>query len=208
MAGQTQTAAPQTGAQGAITVEKTAENAAATANPHHAVTEAAEGEGPSSGLPQFEFQHWGGQIAYLLILFAILYVLMSRVFAPRIRKIFDEREKTIGGAIASAKQVQAEAAAQAEAARQALGEARATAQKTAADAKAKADAEAKAQKDALEAELATKLAAAEASIRAARDAAMGNVGAVATDTAKAIVEKLTGAPAPAGAVEAVLAKQG
>ena len=105
---------------------------------------------------------------------------MSRVFAPRIRKIFDEREATIGGAIASAKQVQAEAAAQAEAARQALADARATAQKTAADAKAKADAEAKAQPDALEAELDAKLGAAEAAIRAARDAAMSNVNAVAS----------------------------
>src|SRR5437016_3770012 len=83
------------------------------------------------------------QIAYLLILFAILYVLMSRVFAPRIRKIFDEREATIGGAIASAKQVQAEAAAQAAAAKGALAEARSKAQRTALDAKAKVEAETK-----------------------------------------------------------------
>lgn len=191
------------------TAERAAENAALTAGQGHTASGTTEStEVASAGLPQFQFQHWPGQIAYLLILFAILYVLMSRVFGPRIRKIFDEREKTIGGAIASAKQVQAEAAAQADAARQALADARATAQKTAADAKAKADAEAKAQKYALEAELDAKQGAAEASIRAARDAAMGNVNAVAADTAKAIIEKLTGAPAPAGAVEAVLAKQG
>ena len=163
-------------------------------------------EAPSSGLPQFQLQHWPGQIAYLLILFAILYVLMSRVFAPRIRKVFDEREKTIGGAIASAKQVQAEAAAQAEAARQSLADARAKAQKTAADAKAKADAESKARQAELEAELNEKLAAAEAGIRKTRDAAMANVSAVATDTAQAIVEKLTGAPASGEQVSAALAQ--
>ncbi len=162
-------------------------------------------EQASSGLPQFQFQHWPGQIAYLVVLFAILYVLMSRVFAPRIRKIFDEREKTIGGAIASAKAVQAEAAAQAQAARQALADARASAQKTAADAKAKAQAEAKARQDELEAELSTRLGAAETSIRAARDAAMSNVSAVASDTALAIVEKLTGAPATGEQVSAALA---
>jgi F-type H+-transporting ATPase subunit b len=127
------------------------------------------------------------------------------VFGPRIRRIFDAREKTISGAIASAKQVQAEAAAQAEAARQALNDARAKAQKTAADAKAKAAAESKARQDELEAELHAKLAVAEAGIRATRDAAMANVSAVATDTAHAIVEKLIGTPVTGEQVTAALA---
>ncbi len=162
-------------------------------------------EQPSGGLPQFQLQYWPGQIVYLVVLFAILYLLMARVFAPRIRKIFDEREKTIGDAIASARAVQAEAAAQAEAARQALTDARASAQKTAADAKAKAQAEAKTRQDALEAELSAKLGAAEAAIRASRDQAMSHVSAVASDTAQAIIEKLTGAPATGEQVSAALA---
>lgn len=187
----------------AATVEGAAAESAAHAGPHTAATTAAEGA--SGGLPQFEFQHWAGQIAYLVILFAILYVLMSRVFGPRIRKVFDERERVIAEALASAKAVQTEAADQAEAARQALADARATAQKTAADAKAKAAEEAKGRQAALEAELAAKLGAAEDRIRAARDAAMASVGAVATETASAIVEKLTGAEAPEGSVNAAIA---
>ncbi len=183
----------------------TAERAAETAATHAGQTQTTESTGTSAGLPQFQFQHWPGQIAYLLILFAILYVLMWKVFAPRIRKIFDEREATIGGAIASARQVQAEAAAQADAARQALADARARAQKTAADAKAKVDADAKAQKDALEADLSAQLTAAEAGIRTARDAAMASVNTVAGDTAQAIIEKLTGTPATGAQVSAALA---
>ena len=170
------------------------------AGEHTATTEA-----PSSGLPQFEFQHWAGQIAYLLILFAILYVLIARVFAPRIRAVFDERAKTIADALSSARSVQTEAAAQAEAARQALADARTAAHKTAADAKAKAADEAKARNAVEEAKLSAKLAEAEARIRASRDAAMASVGAVAAETASAIVEKLTGAEAPEGAVNAALA---
>ena len=155
----------------------------------HEGTEAESG----GGLPQFEFQHWAGQIAYLLILFVILYVLMSRVFGPRIRKVFDEREQTIRQAIDSAKAVQATAAEQAAAAQKALAEARATAQKTASDAKAKASAEAAQREAALEEELSVKQAEAETRIRAARDQAMGELSKVAVDAAQAIVEKLTGA---------------
>jgi F-type H+-transporting ATPase subunit b len=163
-------------------------------------------EAHSSGLPQFEFQHWGGQIGYLLILFVILYVLMSKVFTPRIRRVFDERAEAIGGALASARQVQAEAASQAEAAEKALAEARAGAGRTAADAKAKAAGEAAERQGALEAELNAKLGAAEQRIRASRDAAMGNVSAIATETAEAIVKKLTGAAPSAAAVKAAMAK--
>jgi len=185
------------------TVERAAEKDAATLGQktNSATATAQEAQG---GLPQFEFQHWAGQIGYLLILFAILYLLMSKVFAPRIRKIFDEREAAIGSAIASAKQVQKEAAAEAEASKKALAEARAQAQKTALDAKAKADAQALERQAAEEAKLNARLAAAESEIRAARDQAMTNVSAIAVETAQAIVEKLTGEAVTAAAVQAAV----
>lgn len=179
-----------------ITVEDAAGHAAATGE--H--TEA------SGGLPQFQFQHWGGQIGYLLILFVITYVLMSKVFGPRIRRVFDERAESISGALASARQVQAEAAAQAEAAEKAISEARASAGRTAADAKSKAAAEAAERQAALEAELSAKLGEAEKRIRASRDKAMGNVSTIASETAEAIVKKLTGEAPNAASLKAALAK--
>lgn len=176
----------------------------------HAAGTAREGapaeHSASTGLPQFDTQYWGGQIAYLLVLFAILYILMAKVFGPRIRRVFEERRTTIEGALSSARAVQAEAATQAEAASQALAEAQASAQRTAADAKAKAAGEAAERQAALEAELNKKLADAEARIRASRDKAMGHVQAIASDTAEAIVERLTGAKAATGAVSAAVAK--
>lgn len=171
--------------------------------------EAQKIEQPSKGgLPQFEFEYWGGQILWLVVIFATLYLLLDRVFAPRLRGVLDLRAKTIAEAIASARSVQSEAAEQAEAARKALEDARATALKTAADAKAKAQAEAKARQAELEAELAEKLDAAEAGIRASRDAAMSNVSAVASETAQAIVEKLTGIAVPDEALTSAMAAVG
>lgn len=185
----------------AATVEDAAAHDAATAGQHTETTEA------SGGLPQFQFQHWPGQIAYLLILFVILYVLMSRVFAPRIRKIFDEREATISGALASAKQVQAEAAAQSEQARLAVAGARVGAQRTAAEAKSRAEAEAKLRQGEADAQLSAKMNEAETAIRASRDAALANVNTVAVDVAQAIVEKLTGTAASSDQVVAALAER-
>ncbi|TAJ55964.1 hypothetical protein [Brevundimonas sp.] len=171
----------------------------------HATTEAAHGgEHESGGLPQFEFQHWLGQIVYLIFLFAVLYFLIAKVFAPRMRRVFDEREQTINTAIATARQVQAEAAGQAEAAKAEVEAARASSRATAAAAKARVTEEANTRAAAEEAVVNARIAEAETAIGKTRDAAMANVGAIATDTAAAIVDRLTGkAPTAAEAAAAV-----
>ncbi len=172
----------------------------------HATTEAAHGgEHESGGLPQFEFQHWFGQIVYLLILFAILYVLIAKIFAPRMRRVFDERASTISTAVETARQVQAEAAGQAETAKRELEEARAASRATAAAAKARVTDEANSRAEAEEAVVAARIAEAEAAIGKTRDAAMTNVASIASDTAMAIVERLTG-KAPTGAEAAAAVK--
>ena len=171
----------------------------------HATTEAAHGgEHESGGLPQFEFQHWFGQIVYPIFLFAILYWLIAKVFAPRMRRVFDERASTISTAVETARQVQAEAAGQAEAAKAEVEQARASSRATTAAAKARVTDEANARAEAEEAVVNARIAEAETAIGKTRDAAMSNVSAIASDTAAAIVERLTGkAPTAAEAAAAV-----
>ena len=169
----------------------------------HASTEAAHGEG-GGGLPQFEFQHWFGQIVYLLILFALLYWLMAKVFVPRLRGVIDQRAATIADAVQSARQVQAEAAGQAEAAKAEVEAARASSRSTAAAAKARVTEQANARAAEEEAVVNARIAEAETAIGKTRDAAMTNVSSIAETAAAAIVERLTGrAPTAAEAAAAV-----
>jgi F-type H+-transporting ATPase subunit b len=171
----------------------------------HATTEAAHGgEHESGGLPQFEFQHWVGQIVYLVFLFAVLYLLIAKIFAPRMRRVFDERASTISTAVETARQVQAEAAGQAAEAKREVDEARAASRATATAAKTRVTEEANARASAEEAVVSARIAQAEAAIGKTRDAAMANVSTIASDTALAIVERLTGqAPTAAEAAAAV-----
>lgn len=164
----------------------------AAPNPHdtHATTE-AEGHG-SGGLPQFQTEHWGGQIGYLLVLFFVLYILIAKVFGPRLRRVMDERRDTISNAVATARQVQTEAAEQADAAKAEVAKARADARATAAAAKARVTEEANARQAAEEAVVNARIAEAEVAIAKTRDAAMANVSTIASDATAAIVERLTG----------------
>ncbi|WP_428154484.1 hypothetical protein [Brevundimonas sp.] len=168
----------------------------------HAETATAAEHG-SGGLPQFQFEHWAGQIGYLLILFVVLYLLVSKVFAPRLRKVMDERADTISTAVATARQVQAEAAEQAALAQAEVAKARADARSMAAAAKARVTEDANARQAAEEAIVNARIAEAEASIGKTRDAAMANVSTIASDTTAAMVERLTGKAATAAELVAV-----
>ena len=170
----------------------------------HASTEAAHGEG-GGGLPQFEFQHWFGQIVYLIILFGLLYWLMAKVFVPRLRGVIDQRAATISDAVSAARQVQAEAAGQAEAAKAEVEAARASSRSMAAAAKARVIEQANTRAAEEEAVVNARIAEAETAIGKTRDAAMANVATIAADTASAIVERLTG-KAPTGAEAAAAVK--
>ncbi|MFM8375640.1 MAG: hypothetical protein ACKN9P_06215 [Phenylobacterium sp.] len=162
----------------------------------------AEAEHGGGGLPQFELQYWGGQIVWLLLIFGVLYVLMSRVFIPRLRRVQDTRAETISSAVAEARRVQEEADAQAAAARAEIDQARARARAVAAEAKAKANAEFAVRQAEADARIADQLAEAEARIRGLRDTAMASVGDIAVETAGAMVERLTGTAASAADLRA------
>lgn len=172
---------------------------------HAATTETAGHGGGSGGLPQFDPAWWPGQIVWLLIIFAVLFVLMRTVFVPRVSGTITRREETIAGDIAEARRLKAEAEAQASEAAAETAAARARAQKTATEAKARVKGEAQERQAAEEARLAETMASAEAGIRQAREQAMASVRGIAAETAQAIVEKLSGRPASADEVERALA---
>jgi F-type H+-transporting ATPase subunit b len=168
--------------------------------------ETQEGTAPADarppGLPQFDLQWWPGQIAWFLIMFLVVLAFVRGFAAPRVGGTIEAREDKIGGDIADARRLKDEAEAQAAAAAAETAQARAAAQRVAAEARAKAQAEVAARLGEEEAKLAAKGAEAEARIGKARDAAMANVAAIATDAAGAIVAKLTGRAATAAELSA------
>ena len=44
----------------------------------------ADGNASGGGLPQFQFVWWPGQVVWLLLIFVVLYVLLSKLFLPRV----------------------------------------------------------------------------------------------------------------------------
>ena len=158
----------------------------------------------AGGLPQFDPAWWPGQIVWFLIIFAVVFALMAKLFVPRLAGTITEREDRISGDIGRARALKEQAEAQAAAAEGEMAQARARSQKVAAEAKARVQAASAERQAAEEAKLAVSLTAAETAIRASRDQAMGHVRAIAVETAQVILVKLTGQPASAADIDAAL----
>ena len=148
---------------------------------------AAGGGESKGGLPQLDITTWPTQIFWLIVTFAVAYILMSRLVTPKIGDVLDKRSATISADLDSAKQADAEAKSTFEAFEKSLADAR--------DAAASM-AEAKANAEAAEADLAKKLSkkikTAETKLSAMREEAMGNLEEVASDAAAQAVAQLTG----------------
>lgn len=167
-----------------------------------AETHGESGEGAS--FPPFDPSHFASNLFWLAVTFALLYWLMSQIALPRIGEILDERAGTIGRDLDQAAEMQAKAEEMAQAYEKALAEARKNAQGIAQAARETGAKASDAQRHATEAELAAKLAQAEAIIAKTKTEAMSNVRDLGSDIAVAIVTKLTGqAPSAAEAKEAV-----
>ena len=182
------------------------EGAAAEA---HEGTEAHGAE--HSTFPPFDPATFGSQLFWLVILFGLLYILMSRIALPRVGSILEERSARIAGDLAEAQRAKDASDAAIAAHEQALAEARQNAHGIAQKARDAAKSEIAADRNRIESELNTKLAVAENEIAGVKSRALGEVDAIARDAVETMVEVLVGSRVGkdtiASAVQAAMAER-
>src|SRR5512144_2596700 len=175
------------------------------AEPTHTASTEHPAQGGHGGFPPFQSQTFAAQLVWLAIAFVLLYVLMARLALPRVASIIESRQKRIEHDLADASRLKGESDAAVAAYEKALADARNRAQAIANETRERQAAEAEARRKTLENELNTKLIEAEKTIAATKQAAMGNVRAIAEDATRAIVERLIGQAPNEKAVAAAVA---
>jgi F-type H+-transporting ATPase subunit b len=154
-------------------------------------------------MPQMDFANplTLDQIWWMVAILIALYVTLSRWGLPQVGSVLAHREAVISGDLEAARAAKGQADRMVAELNRLLNEARSSAQAEIAQAvnaaKAQAREEALKQQAALEAELEKS----EAEIEKARAAALAAIKPVATETAAAILSKLTGAAPDAAALE-------
>lgn len=170
-----------------------------------ATTAHTEAPGGHKGtFPPFNSHTFASQLVWLVITFVLLYVVLAKVALPRVGGIIAERQKRIDDDLAQANSFKTQSDSAIAAYEKALADARNRAQSIANDMREKQTAEAKSVRKKIEDQFNVKLADAEKAIAATKQAAMANVRGIATDAAKAIVERLTGKAPADTAIDAAI----
>ena len=157
------------------------------------------------GFPPFNSQTFASQLVWLVVFFLLLYVLMAKWALPQVARALENRQKRIADDVAEASRLKEQSDAALADYEKALADARSRAQAIANETREKQAAAAEAARKKTEDELNQKLAEAERTIAATKQAAMRNVRAVAEDAAAAIVERLIGSAPSKNAVATAVA---
>lgn len=168
----------------------------------HSGTEAA---GHKEAFPPFDPTHFGSQLLWLAITFAILYAVVSRVALPQIGGIIETRKARIDADLAAADASRQRTDAAIAAYEAALSEARRKAQAMAEETRTGIKADIEARRGSVEADLSRRVAEAEGRIEATKTEALGHIDEIAADTVAALVGQLTGPVSPQEARAAVAA---
>lgn len=142
--------------------------------------------------PPFDSTFFASQLLWLVVTFAVLYLLMSRLVLPRIGGILEDRRDRIARDLDQAERLKQQSDDALAGYERALAEARAGAFSIAAEARDAAKAEAEERQAAVEADLDKKLADASKRIADIKSKALEDVSAIASEAAEAVVQQLLG----------------
>src|ERR1700730_1057686 len=167
-------------------------------------TPAPGGLGETS-FPPFDPVNFTPMLIWLSLSFGLLYLLMSKIALPPVESILHARAHKITTDIGEASASGARSEEAAAAHDKTIAEAKAKALALAQETHARLTAESEANRLTLEAELNARLAASERQILETKAKAMGNVEAIASEAAAAIVRHITGKPADNEAIAKAIA---
>eukprot|EP01037_Dinobryon_pediforme_P009610 gene9610-9687_t len=176
----------------------------AETNEMHTGTVAEGGAHQGGSFPPFDAANFAPQLIWLVLVFAALYLLMSRIALPRVADILENRRARIAQDVLDADKMQREASDASDAHEKAINDARAKAQAMGQAQRDKLAAESDTKRKAIESSLNAKLVEAEANISATKSKAMESVHMIAQDAASVIVQQILGRAPSAEAVSSAL----
>jgi len=155
-------------------------------------------------MPQLDISAFSPQIIWLVITFALLYVIMAKVALPRIGSILEQRQARIDDNLDAAQNLRNESKTDAEAYDKSLAEAREQARNTIYEATQEMSNESARRHEDLGSKLSEEIKAAEERISAAKAAALTGIQETASSVASQATERLIGIRPDEEAVQAAI----
>lgn len=143
-------------------------------------------------MPQFDPSTFASQIFWLIVTFALVFIVAARIALPRVSEVLDNRRSRVDNDLTRARDLTEEAEQVLAAYEEELATARDRAKEALADAATSASKASEDRNAELTARLATESRAAQTRIAEARDAATAGIGEVAVEIAVEATDRLIG----------------
>jgi F-type H+-transporting ATPase subunit b len=157
-----------------------------------------------AGMPQLDPTYWASQAFWLILIFTLLYLALSKIFIPKIKESIDDRENKIKDDLDEAQKLK-------NLAEQKLGEynlsienAKKDVQKIIFENKDKLNSEVQNKKKKFEKEIENEIKSAEKEIENLKKDSLGSISAISEEIASKVIEKISGEPMNQSSIKAAI----
>ncbi len=145
-----------------------------------------------AGMPQLDPKYWASQAFWLIIIFLSIYILISRIFIPKIKSNIDVRESKIRKDLEEAKTFREEAEKKLKAYKDLMESAKVDAKKILSESSQKLNEDMQAKKNKIQKEIEQETRNAEKEIQKFKSEALNKVNAISEEIVSTIVKDIFG----------------
>jgi|TARA_B110000971_G_scaffold121589_1_gene124517 F-type H+-transporting ATPase subunit b len=156
------------------------------------------------GMPQLDPTYWASQAFWLVLIFTMLYLVLSKLFIPKIKESIDDRENKIKDDLDEAQKLKIIAEEKLKEYELAIENAKKEVQKTLFESKNKLNTEIKNKKKEFAKEIETEVKNTEQEIKKLKKESLANITAISEEITSKVIEMVSGEPLNQSSIKAAV----
>ena len=156
------------------------------------------------GMPQLDPTYWASQAFWLVLIFTMLYLVLSKLFIPKIKESIDDRENKIKDDLDEAQKLKIIAEEKLKEYELAIENAKKEVQKTLFESKNKLNTEIKNKKKEFAKEIETEVKNTEQEIKKLKRESLANIAAISEEITSKVIEMVSGEPLNQSSIKAAV----
>ena len=157
-----------------------------------------------AGMPQLDPTYWASQAFWLILIFTLLYIALSKMFIPKIKQNIDDRENKIKDDLDEAQKLKLIAEERLKEYETIIEDAKKEVQKLIFDSKNKLSLEIQTKKKKIEKEIETEVKKAEYEIENLKKESLKNISAISEEMTLKVIEMMSGEPLNQSSIKAAV----
>ena len=157
-----------------------------------------------AGMPQLDPTYWASQAFWLILIFTLLYIALSKMFIPKIKESIDDRENKIKDDLDVAQKLNLVAEEKLKEYEVTIENAKKDVQKIIFESKNKLDSEIQNKKKKFEKEIEAEVKRAEQEIESLKKDSLKSISSISEDVTSKIIEMVSGEPLNKSSVKAAV----